>query len=60
MRIDKLEIAIEESERFLARAKAARKKLKENEWAKYGCKETASAKRASLDLTRALSDLRRP
>jgi len=61
MKIEKLQIAIDESRRFIRKAEAARKRLKEDN--KYGgfsgSKETAAAKRASLDLTRALSDMRK-
>ncbi len=63
---DKLNIAIAEAKRFLERAKAA-----DLEYLKFGnraggywrnndTKATGSIRRASMDLTRALADLRRP
>ena len=54
----KLNNAIYEAERFLVRAKAARKMLTMTSWARGGCKETGAVKRASMDLTRALADMR--
>jgi len=60
MKIEKLQIAIDESRRFIRKAEAARKRLKEDNFGGFsGSKETAAAKRASLDLTRALSDMRK-
>jgi len=60
MKIEKLQIAIDESRRFIRNAEAAKKRLKEDQYAGFsGSKETAAAKRASLDLTRALADLRK-
>lgn len=54
-----LETAIYEAERFLKKAHAANKQMN-----KYGfCespKEAGAVKRASMDLTRALADMRRP
>lgn len=48
--------AIDEARRFLSRAEAARLHLQKNEdWGR----PIASAKRASLDLTMALADLRK-
>lgn len=53
----KYELAISEADRFLKSAKIALKEIKKDEHY-YGGKYTASAKRASMDLSRALSDLR--
>jgi hypothetical protein len=55
-------IAIEEATRFLKAAKEARKSIVHKPWGAdfEGNKSTAAAKRASMDLTRALADMRRP
>ena len=53
-----LKTAMEEAERFRLAARVAISALKApGGWA--GGKETASARRASMDLTRALADVRR-
>ena len=59
-----LETAIAEAKRFLKAAEAARgapvyESGRKHEYIEGG-KLTAAAKRASLDLTRALADMRRP
>ena len=56
--IDKLDIAIQEANRFLEKAKIAKKRLMIDNYAKYGCKETGAVKRASMDLSRALVAIR--
>ncbi len=54
-----LKHAISEAERFIRMARIAASAMKSPMgWA--GGKETAAAKRASMDLTRALADVRRP
>jgi len=59
--IEKLQFAVEECRRFIYKAEDAKKRLKEDKYAGIsGSKETAAAKRASLDLTRALAELRKP
>lgn len=58
MRLPQLERATHEARRFLDAAANARQRLLEDEYA-VG-KETAAAKRASLDLTRALAKMRKP
>lgn len=69
MNKDKLDTAIAEAERFLARARAARAGFVWRDftaphtggyWRHEHTPDTAAAKRASMDLTRALSALRRP
>ena len=55
---EKLNDAIIEAERFIKAAQKAQLRLFYVSTAKYGCKETASARRASMDLTRSLSELR--
>jgi hypothetical protein len=52
-----LRTAINEAERFIRMARIAASALKDDTY--YGGKETAAAKRASMDLTRALADVRR-
>jgi hypothetical protein len=58
----KLGIAMAEARRFLRKAEAAQKRMKDGEplGPHYysGTKENAACKRASLDLTRTLADLR--
>jgi len=49
---------IDEAVRFINRAQAAKDRMQDEVMACYGCKETAAARRASLDLTRALARLR--
>lgn len=65
MKISKLKTAVEEAERFLARAKPllAKHNKRPSEQAHpsdylYGSKETGAVRRASMDATRALADLR--
>lgn len=65
MKISKLKTAIAEAERFCARAKPvlAKHNQRPSEQAHpsdylYGSKETGAVRRASMDATRALADLR--
>lgn len=58
-KIKVLKDAIAEAERFKRAANNAIKRMREDSWAKYGCKETAAAKRASMDLSNALVEVRR-
>ena len=52
--------AISEASRFISKAdKAVRRMQKESLVKITGCKETAAARRASMDLTRVLSELRK-
>jgi len=47
--------------RFLEASKAAKERLLEDHTLSLsGCKETATLRRASMELTRALTELRRP
>jgi len=61
----KLKHAIAEAERFLKRAKALEKIMHKEgsdngvHWSTCGKLETTAVKRSSMDLTRALADLRR-
>lgn len=60
MNIELIKTAEAEAKRFLERAAEARKRLNIDSYAKYGCRETGAVKRASLDLSRALADMRKP
>jgi len=52
--------AIFEAERFLGKARKAKNKYLDEKWNSfYCCKEAAAVKRASMDLSRALSKIRR-
>ena len=56
-----LELAVAEAERFLAKAEMyqdAKKGIPAERWVVYYGKERATVLRSSMDLTRALSDLR--
>lgn len=60
MDIIKLDAAINEARRFIVKAGEVK-----SEWAKdsasiWSSKETGACKRASMDLTRALAELRKP
>ena len=59
-RITKINNAIYEATRFISRAKVAHRRLCAGGYTTYASKETASCKRASMDLTRALTELRKP
>ena len=58
MEIEKVVKAIEEAERFIGKAKLALKRAEGRKYF-YIAKENASCRRASLDLTRALAELRK-
>jgi len=72
MRVEALRTAIKEAERFLSAARKVKIKKAEYtasyinkgkpffETAEQGTKECGACKRASLDLTRALAELRKP
>lgn len=55
----KLKAAISEAERFLERAKELSKTSVSSNGYFYGSKLTGAVKRSSMDLTRALADLRK-
>lgn len=64
MRVKTLDIAIAEAERFLSAAKSLREQAKtfgdpKNPWVEGGILAGA-AKRASMDLSRALANIRKP
>ena len=55
-----LDEAISEANRFIKRARAAKRRLSEDRMSLVsGSKEMGAAKRASMDLTRILAELRR-
>ena len=58
-KIDQIETAISEARRFIARAEAWKKRIKMQPYVLFGSSEGGAAKRASMDLTRALVDIRR-
>jgi hypothetical protein len=70
MNKDTLNAAIREAERFLKAANACQNAGEDHEtlahvrpyhaWTTYPPRESGACKRASMDLTRALADLRRP
>ena len=60
MNNDKLKIAISEANRFLVKAKELQKAETMNKYTWIsGSKESGACRRASMDLTRVLADLRK-
>jgi len=59
MNIADLEVAIAEAKRFLAAAEKCKSIQQPCKWVPAG-RDAAACKRASMDLTRALADLRHP
>ena len=63
MNIRKLEKAIDEAKRFIERAEALKFKFIEDPLSQFVCglpKERGACRRASMELTRSLSELRNP
>ena len=58
-RIQQINAALIEADRFCRLAIECRRVLATDELAVWGCKEQAAMKRASMDLTRVLPQLRR-
>lgn len=58
-RLDDIEDAINEAVRFISKARAAHAAIKTEVESTYHSKSFAAAKRASMDLTRALAKIRR-
>ena len=50
--------AISEAERFLKKASLLKEVISKKALWSYGCAENSAVKRSSMDLTRALADLR--
>jgi len=60
-KVVEIDAAIFESRRFIKKASAWKRRLKSDEYAYIsGSKEGGAAKRASMDLTRILAELRKP
>jgi hypothetical protein len=59
MTLEALNKAMLRSADFIAAVEQYRVRLAENDYAHFGCKESAAVRRASMDLTRALAELRR-
>jgi C4-dicarboxylate-specific signal transduction histidine kinase len=59
MKFDLIEQAKIEAYRFIAKANNAEKRVRTDRDALFRCKEMASLKRASLDLSRVLAELRK-
>lgn len=61
MKAEKIDAAAKAAGRFMLAALAAIKRIEEDEMVEItGSKETGALRRASMDLTRALAELRRP
>lgn len=60
MTTEAIAAAEREAKRFLEAVKAAKKRIDEDRYALAGSRETGALRRASLDLTRALADMRKP
>ena len=60
-RMAKIDKAASEAKRFLAAVKDLKERAREDAFINvfWGCKESGALRRASLDLTRALADMRR-
>lgn len=59
-RIKKIQSAVHEAKRFIRAAQEWEAKLSIDAYAIYGSVEGGAAKRASMDLTRALAEMRKP
>jgi hypothetical protein len=59
MNLETLQRAIVEAKRFIIKADEAMERLRADRHICCGSKQTAAAKRASMDLTRALTEVRR-
>lgn len=59
MTYEALNEAINEARRFLKAAEAAKKRIKGDMYWAMGCRETGACRRASMDLTRSLAELRK-
>lgn len=60
MKLETIAKARREAERFIAATKEVERAAKVDPMLFYGSAATAALKRASMDLTRALADVRRP
>ncbi|MFW8602526.1 hypothetical protein ACOHYD_13740 [Desulfobacterota bacterium M19] len=57
--IEKLDKATEIVHRFLEAVKDAKKRLNKDKYASFGCKETGAVRRASMDVSNILVQLRK-
>jgi len=57
--IKKINETIKEVNKFLEVAEKIKKRLRKDRYASFGCKETAILRSASMDLSRALVEMRR-
>jgi len=57
--IEKIDKAFQEINRFIVKAQAAKKRLAHQPGMRGGCRETGAVRRASMDLSRALVEIRR-
>lgn len=60
MNINTVIEAEKQAKEFLRRAKTLKDRAKDDKFAWYGCKESGSVKRQSLELSNALIELRKP
>ncbi len=56
----KIQVARDEAQRFMFIAYQALERFKKDKMIGLGSKETSACRRASMDLTRALSEMRKP
>ncbi len=56
---EKLNTAINEAKRFIAKAMTAKRRFEKDKHASFGNKDTGAVRRASMDLTNVLVDIRR-
>lgn len=59
MRLRVIEVAISEAERFLERAKSAKREAEKDQFKHSHGRKAAACKRSSMDLTMALASLRK-
>ena len=60
MNLQTILVAEEEAKQFLAKAKKARERAQNDKYFFFGCKESASLRRQSMELSQALVELRKP
>jgi hypothetical protein len=58
MKIETMTEAVKLAALFVRKCKTVQDRLKNDTMTMYGCKETGAVRRASMDLTRILADLR--
>jgi hypothetical protein len=58
MKIETVNEAVALSTKFIEKCKIVQDRLQIDSFTMYGCKETGAVRRASMDLTRILADLR--